>query len=393
VRLCFSPETDTLLVKMEQDVSNVSTQPIRKIIHLDMDAFYAAIEQRDHPELRGRPVIVGGQPDKRGVVATCSYEARRFGIHSAMPSLTAFKRCPQAIFLPPRFDVYRSVSRQIIQIFHAYTDLVEPLALDEAYLDVTENKLHLTSATLIARQIKQQIQQQTGLTASAGVSFNKFLAKLASDFQKPDGFTVVTPQQASQFLDATPIRKFFGVGKVTEARLNTLGIQTGADLKQVSEEQLRTLFGERGSMLYNYVRGQDHRPVLPTRTRKSVSKEITLQTDSADHEHMVHILQHLSEQVEKHLIELGIAGKTVTLKLKWSDFQLITRSTTVPTAIQDAHTIMQHLLILLTQLKSEQKPVRLLGVSLSNLVPEHAISPQQVYISRSLWDTDLDTLS
>jgi DNA polymerase-4 len=378
---------------MEQDVSNVSTQPIRKIIHLDMDAFYAAIEQRDHPELRGKPVIVGGQPDKRGVVATCSYEARRFGIHSAMPSLTAFKRCPQAIFLPPRFDVYRSVSRQIIQIFHAYTDLVEPLALDEAYLDVTENKLHLTSATLIARQIKQQIQQQTGLTASAGVSFNKFLAKLASDFQKPDGFTVVTPQQASQFLDATPIRKFFGVGKVTEARLNKLGIQTGADLKQVSEEQLRTLFGERGSMLYNYVRGQDHRQVLPTRTRKSVSKEITLQTDSADHEHMVNILQHLSEQVEKHLIELGIAGKTITLKLKWSDFQLITRSTTIPTAIQDAHTIMQHLLVLLTQLKSEQKPVRLLGVSLSNFVPEHAISPQQVYTSRSLWDTDLDTLS
>jgi DNA polymerase-4 len=367
-------------------------QPIRKIIHMDMDAFYAAIEQRDRPELREKPVIVGGQPDKRGVVATCSYEARRFGIHSAMPSMTAFKRCPHAIFLPPRFDVYRGVSRQILQIFRTYTDLVEPLALDEAYLDVTENKLRQTSATLIARRIKHQIQEQTGLTASAGVSFNKFLAKLASDFQKPDGLTVVTPQHASQFLDATPIRKFFGVGKVTEARLKELGIQRGADLKQVSEEQLRSLFGERGSMLYNYVHGEDHREVLPIRTRKSVSKETTLETDSADHEQMVRVLQHLSEQVEKHLIELGIKGKTITLKLKWSDFQLITRSTTVPIAVQDAPTMMQHLLVLLAQLESEQKPVRLLGVSLSNLVPENAMDPQQIYTSRSLWDTDLGTL-
>ena len=371
----------------------MSRQQIRKIIHIDMDAFYAAIEQRDRPDLRGKPVIVGGQPEKRGVVATCSYEARRFGIHSAMPSMTAFKRCPHAVFLPPRFDVYRAVSGQIIQIFHTYADLVEPLALDEAYLDVTENRLRLTSATLIAHQIKQQIQQQTGLTASAGVSFNKFLAKLASDFQKPDGFTVVTPQQASQFLDATPIRKFFGVGKVTEARLNELGIRTGADLKQVSEQQLRSLFGERGSMLYNYVRGEDYRQVLPTRTRKSIGKEITLETDSADHEHMVRILQHLSEQVEKHLIELGIGGKTITLKLKWSDFQLITRSTTVPIAIQDAHTMMQHLLVLLAQLEGEQKQVRLLGVSLSNLASENAMNPQQIYTSRSLWDTDLGTLS
>jgi DNA polymerase-4 len=298
----------------------VRKQPIRKIIHIDMDAFYAAIEQRDHPELRGKPVIVGGQPDKRGVVATCSYEARQFGIHSAMPSMTALKRCPHAIFLPPRFDVYRAVSGQIIQIFHIYTDLIEPLALDEAYLDVTENKLHQTSATLIACQIKQQIQEQIGLTASAGVSFKKFLAKLTSDFQKPNGLTVVTPRQAVQFLDATPIRKFFGVGKVTEARLKALDIQTGADLKQVSEEQLRTLFGERGSMLYNSVRGEDHRPVLPIRLRKSIGKETTLETDSADHEQIVRILQHLSTQVEKRLLELGLRGKTITLKIKWSDF-------------------------------------------------------------------------
>ncbi len=366
---------------------------IRKIIHIDMDAFYAAIEQRDCPELRGKPVIVGGQPDKRGVVATCSYEARQFGIHSAMPSMTAFKRCPHAIFLPPRFDVYRGVSRQIIQIFQGYTDLVEPLALDEAYLDVTENRLRQTSATLIARQIKHQIQEQTGLTASAGVSFNKFLAKLASDFQKPNGLMVVTPQQASRFLDATPIGKFFGVGKVTEARLKELGIQTGADLKQVSEEQLRSRFGERGSMLYNYVRGEDHRQVLPTRIRKSIGKETTLETDSADHEHIVRILQHLSTQVEKRLLELGLRGKTITLKLKWSDFQLITRSTTVPLAIQDAHTMMHYLLVLLTQLEGEQKQVRLLGVSLSNLVPENGMSPQQIYTSRSLWDTDLEALS
>jgi DNA polymerase-4 len=368
-------------------------QPIHKIIHIDMDAFYAAIEQRDHPELQGKPVIVGGQPDKRGVVATCSYEARQFGIHSAMPSMTALKRCPHAIFLPPRFDVYRAVSRQIIQMFYSYTDVIEPLALDEAYLDVTENKLHQPSATLIARQIKHQIQEQTGLTASAGVSFNKFLAKLASDFQKPNGLTVVTPQHAAQFLDATPIRKFFGVGKVTEARLKALGIQTGADLKQVSEEQLRTLFGERGSMLYNYVRGEDHRPVLPTRLRKSIGKETTLETDSSDHEQIVRILQHLSKQVEKRLLELGLRGKTITLKIKWSDFQLITRSTTLPVAIQDAHTMMHHLLVLLEQLKSEQKLVRLLGVTLSNLVPEDAMDAQQIYTSRSLWDTDLGALS
>src|SRR5210317_1660639 len=237
-------------------------QSIRKIIHIDMDAFYASVEQRDRPELKGKPVIVGGDPQSRGVVAACSYEAREFGIHSAMASATAYRLCPDAVFIRPRFDVYRAVSSEIRKIFCEYTDLVEPLSLDEAFLDVTKNYMGMPSATLIAKEIKRKIYCKTGkLTASAGVSFNKFIAKVASDMNKPDGITVITPDMAEEFIDQLPIRKFFGVGKVTEAKMRSLGIQTGADLKRFQKEKLVEIFGKSGSYFFDIAHGMEHRPV------------------------------------------------------------------------------------------------------------------------------------
>jgi DNA polymerase-4 len=364
---------------------------VRKIIHIDLDAYYAAIEQRDRPELRGKPVVVGGDPHKRGVVSTCSYEARRFGIHSAMPSRTAFRLCPHAIFLSPRFEVYQAVSAEIMQIFHSYTDLVEPISLDEAYLDVTTNKRHIASATLLAREIKQQIYAQTGLTASAGVSFNKFMAKLASDYQKPDGLMVVTPEQATDFLDAMPIEKFFGVGKVTAAKLKEQGIMTGADLKQLSEEQLRTWFHKQGTMLYRYARGEDDRPVQPARMRKSVGKETTFAQDIQDRDLLLHTLEQLTAQVEQHLSKMGAQGRTITLKVRWSNFQRCTRSKSATTPTRDAQVIMRSLCSMLALLDHEQhaeaRYVRLVGVSLSNLVFDVVNSQQEDYSAPSLWET------
>ncbi|CAB1061728.1 DNA polymerase IV (EC [Olavius sp. associated proteobacterium Delta 1] len=263
-------------------------QQLRKIIHLDMDAFYASVEQRDTPELKGKPVIVGGDPNHRGVVAACSYEARKFGIHSAMASSTAYKLCPDAIFIRPRFDVYKAVSSEIREIFHEYTNLVEPLSLDEAFLDVTENFKEMVSATLIAKEIKNQIYSRTGrLTASAGVSFNKFLAKVASDINKPDGITVVTPEMAASFIDRLPIRKFFGVGKVTEEKMIGFGIKTGADLKKYKKEKLIQIFGKSGNYFYNIAHGKDDRPVEPNRIRKSIGKETTLPEDIDDTDQML----------------------------------------------------------------------------------------------------------
>jgi DNA polymerase-4 len=360
----------------------------RKIIHIDMDAFYAAIEQRDHLELRGKAVIVGGHPEKRGVVMTCSYEARKFGVRSAMPSRTAFKLCPHAIFLPARFEVYRAVSAQIMQILWIYTDLVEPMSLDEAYLDVSESAPDFFSATEIAQEIKRHILTQTRLTASAGVSFNKFIAKLASDYQKPDGLTVVAPEQAVSFLESIPIQKFLGVGKVTGAKLKEIGISTGADLKRLSEEQLRTLFHERGSQLYAYVRGEDNRLVQPTHIRKSVGKEVTLQADTADRDQMIRILERLAEQVAQRLDELGVRGKTITLKVRWSNFQLITRCITVTSPMQEARVMMPYLQALLAKLDGGNKSVRLLGVSLSNLVFKDGAGQSKRVATPSLWDLE-----
>lgn len=339
----------------------------RVVLHIDLDAYYASIEQRDHPELRGKPVVVGGSREGRGVVATCSYEARAFGVRSAMPARTAYRLCPQAIFLPPRFEVYRAVSAQIMAIFKSVTSLVEPLSLDEAFLDLTAVVRDLPDAVPLARAIKQRIWDETSLTASAGLSFNKFLAKLASDAHKPDALTLITPEQAPAFLDALPIQRFFGVGKVTAATLWKQGIQSGADLRQVSEERLRALLGSRGSLLYQYVRAEDERPVEPVRERKSVGKETTLERDITDRAQMEAILAKLAEQVEGRLTDLGLAARTLSLKVRWSDFQLITRSVSRAQGFRHAAEMLPVLQALLFQVGNQKRAVRLLGVFVSNL--------------------------
>jgi DNA polymerase-4 len=344
---------------------------IRKIIHIDMDAFYASVEQRDRPELKGKPVIVGGDPNSRGVVAACSYEARKFGIHSAMPSSRAYKLCPHAVFLRPRFDVYRSVSNDIREIFQEYTDIVEPLSLDEAFLDVTKNKREITSATLIAQEILKKIYEKTGqLTASAGVSFNKFLAKVASDFNKPNGITVITPDDATDFIDKLPIRKFFGVGKVTEEKMHNLGIKTGADLKKMDKERLINIFGKAGNYFYNIAQGIDNRPVETEWIRKSIGKETTFSEDIDDKEQMIEILTQLAVKIENILKRDGREGMTVTLKVKYFDFQSITRRITVSEPIADADIIMKYVSSLLDNTEAGMKKVRLLGISISNFTDE-----------------------
>lgn len=340
---------------------------IRKIIHIDMDAFYASIEQRDRPELKGRPVVVGGKPGERGVVAACSYEARTYGIHSAMSSTMARRLCPAAVFLRPRFDAYTAVSDQVMAIFREYTDLVEPLSLDEAYLDVTENKKGIASAGAIAREILSRITEATGLTASAGVSFNKFLAKVASDYRKPHSLTVITPRQASAFIDNLPIGKFFGIGKVTAARMEALGIRTGADLKRYSEEELCRLFGKSGSFFHDMAYARDDRPVEPEWIRKSYGKETTLPEDIADREVMLDILGELAAQVEEILKTDGAKGRTITLKLKYHDFTSITRSRTIADPTDEAAVIMRVLPELLARTEAGRKKVRLLGVCVAHL--------------------------
>lgn len=341
-------------------------QQLRKIIHIDMDAFYASVEQRDNPQLKGKPVIVGGQPDKRGVVAACSYEARKFGIHSAMSSARARTLCPQAVFLYPKFDKYKAASERIMEIFHEYTDLIEPLSLDEAFLDVTRNKKGIESATQIARQIRQEIFNKTGLTASAGVSYNKFLAKVASDYRKPDGLTVVVPNKAQSFIDHLPIRKFFGVGKVTEKKMLGLGIKTGADLKKLSKDALTEFFGKYGGYFYNIAHGMDSRPVTPERIRKSLGKEITLHEDINDIGEMVTILEKIAHIVEAELKKRGLKGRTITLKMKYHDFHSITRSITIRDQTDRADEIMNHVRSLLTHTDAGKTRVRLLGITLSN---------------------------
>jgi DNA polymerase-4 len=342
-------------------------QPIRKIIHIDMDAFYASVEQRDRPELKGKPVIVGGDPQARGVVAACSYEARKFGVHSAMPAATAYRLCPDAIFIRSRFDVYRAVSAQIREIFYEYTDLVEPLSLDEAFLDVTENYKGIPLATLIARELKKKIYQITGgLTSSAGVSFNKFLAKVASDMNKPDGLTVITPEMADDFIDKLPIRKFFGVGKVTEEKMLNLGIKTGADLKKYKKEQLIQIFGKSGRYFYDIAHGMDERPVEPNRIRKSIGKETTFSEDIDDTDRMLEILNDIAFRLENSLMKRDAKGRTITLKVKYFDFQSITRSVTVDETADNAAIIMKHIRPLLSNTEAGEKKVRLLGISVSN---------------------------
>ena len=364
-------------------------QGTRAILHVDLDAFYASIEQRDHPEYRGKPVIVGGSPDRRGVVATASYEARKFGVHSAMPSRTAQRLCPQAIFLPARFEVYRAVSQQIMTIFRQHTPLVEPLSLDEAYLDVTDSVRDLEEAAQLALGIKRHIWEQTQITASAGVSYCKFLAKIASDAHKPDGLTVITQKDAPAFLEALPIEKFFGVGKVTAAKLRELGIQRGADVKHMGEERLRELLGKHGEQLYRYACGEDDRPVEPVRERKSVGKEVTLERDIRDRTEMERILEKLAFQVERRLTELGIAGRTVTLKVRWSTFELVTRTSSRTQGFQSAQEMLSVLQTLLSGLVDGKRAVRLLGVAVSSLISQDDMQRARQLVVPSLWHEEL----
>ncbi len=352
---------------------------MRKIIHIDMDAFFAAVEQRDNAALRGRPVVVGGDPGGRGVVATCSYEARSFGIHSAMSAARAYRLCPQAIFVRPRFDAYCEVSRQVRSIFLDCTDLVEPLSLDEAYLDVTENKLANPSATRIAQRIRQRIFSETGLTASAGVSYNKFLAKVASDVNKPNGLTLVTPEQAAEFIAALPLRRFHGVGRVTEKRMQRLGILTGADLLQHSLEFLQKQFGSSGAYYYQIARGIDERPVVSNRIRKSFGKENTLAEDLADRAQMVTILGRQAEQVALLLKQSDSAAHCLTLKVRYADFQTLTRSLTLAESFSQAVDMLRIAEGLLSKTAAGRQSVRLLGLTVSQFDQEiTAVDPLQL---------------
>jgi DNA polymerase-4 len=342
----------------------------RKIIHIDMDAFYASVEQRDFPAYRGKPLIVGGAPDKRGVVAACSYEARKFGIHSAMPSSRAYRLCPQAIFQRPRFDVYRQVSSQIAEVFKQYTDKIEPLSLDEAYLDVTDSDLHSGSATLIARNIKQDIKAKTGLTASAGVSYNKFLAKIASDMDKPDGLYVIKPEQGADFIEQLSIGKFYGIGKATEAKMLALDIKNGKQLKQWPREKLVSRFGKAGNYYYDIAHGIDNRPVVSSRVRKSLGTETTFEQDIGDKQHMLNVLNDLAVKVAESMQRRDLHANTLTIKVKYADFTQVTRSLTLEEAFSEVSSITPHLSGLLDKTEAGDKKVRLLGVTASNFLSE-----------------------
>jgi DNA polymerase IV len=339
---------------------------MRKIIHVDMDAFYASVEQRDAPELRGRPVAVGGT-SQRGVVMAASYEARRFGVRSAMPSARAARLCPDLIFVRPRFEVYHEVSGQIRDIFHGYTPLVEPLSLDEAYLDVTEPLKGPPSATLIAQAIKRDILDITGLTASAGVSYNKFLAKTASAMNKPDGLTVVLPEDAEEFIGALPIERFYGVGQVTAGRMKERGIHCGADLRTWSEADLGTVFGKAGRYYYRVVRGIDDRDVHPHRERKSIGAEQTFEQDVLGEDELVARLGVVARRVGERMERSQASGRTVTLKIKYHDFAITTRSRTVQHDVRTTDELIAIGRELLTQPALPARAVRLMGISVSNL--------------------------
>lgn len=349
-------------VRMEKE-----TRHYRKIIHIDMDAFYASIEQRDNPEYQGKAIAVGGSPEGRGgVVATASYEARKYGIRSAMPSKTARQLYPDLIFVYPRFAVYKEVSKHIREIFHRHTDLIEPLSLDEAFLDVTEDKQGIGSAIEIAKQIKQAIKDELQLTASAGVSVSKFVAKVASDLNKPDGLTFIGPSAIEEFVTQLPVEKFFGVGKVTAAKMKDMGLHTGADLKKLTEDELTRYFGKVGRFYYKIVRGIDDRPVQPHREIKSVGAEDTFPYDLTTFAEMGAELDKIALNVHNRLQRYELKGRTITLKIKYSDFRLITRNHSNLIPIDDIDTIAATAKQLLQSTDPEGKPVRLLGISLSN---------------------------
>lgn len=342
--------------------------PQRKIIHVDMDAFYASVEQMDNPELRGKPLAVGGG-ENRGVVAAASYEARKFGVRSALSGVLARKYCPQLIFVAPRFERYKEISTQIRTIFHDYTDLVEPLSLDEAYLDVTQNKKGNPSASMIAAEIRTRILNEVGLTASAGISINKFIAKVASDVNKPNGQKTVPPDEVEAFLEVLPIRKFYGVGKVTTEKMYQLGIFTGADLKQKPLEFLDKHFGKSGHYYYQVVRGIHNSEVKPSRVAKSVAAEHTFDENLSSEIFMAEKLDDIAAQLSRRISRYDVAGKTITLKIKYSDFTIQTRSKTLPYFIADKSLLLETAKELLFQERMKES-VRLLGISLSNLNTE-----------------------
>lgn len=339
----------------------------RKIIHIDMDAFFAAVEQRDYPEYRNKPIIVGGQPDSRGVVATCSYEARKYGVHSAMSSAQAYRLCPQAIFVKPRFQAYKEASAMIQHVFAEYTALFEPLSLDEAYLDVSESSLQHGSATLIAKAIKKSILKRTGLVASAGVSYNKFLAKIASDMDKPDGLYLITPEQGEKFIEKLVVAKFHGVGQATEKKMHALGIKTGMDLKQQSLAFLIRQFGKAGQHYYNIARAIDLREVNNHRESKSIGVETTFQQDIKERAEVLKQLQLLLRLAIQKVSDKQLTAQTLTIKIKYHDFVQLTRSRTLPYTITttiDSKPVFESLL---KDTEVGQRKVRLLGITLSSL--------------------------
>lgn len=347
----------------------MSSAPVRKIIHIDMDAFFASVEQRDDPALRGRPLAVG-HAGPRGVVAAASYEARAFGVRSALPSVTALRRCAELVFVPPRFEVYRAVSAQIHAIFADYTDLIQPLSLDEAYLDVTANRRGIETAWATAKVIRARIREETGLTASAGISYNKFLAKLASDHRKPDGQFAVTPEMGAAWVEALPVAKFHGVGPVTAAKMKRLGIESGADLKGKSIEFLRAHFGSSAEWYHGIARGIDERPVNPNRTRKSSGSETTFDRDLTDPAEIEAGVLRMADDVAAWCERRAMFGRTVTVKAKFADFRNVTRSRTLTSAVRDPAQLRQISVELVRTLYPVPLGIRLVGVTVSNFDAE-----------------------
>ncbi|MDR1483017.1 MAG: DNA polymerase IV [Synergistaceae bacterium] len=364
---------------------------IRKIIHIDMDAFYASIEQRDHPEYRGKPLAVG-RAAERGVVAAASYEARKWGVRSAMPSLTAMNKCPELIFVPARFDVYRAVSMRIRAIFFEYSDLVEPLSLDEAYIDVTDNRRGVPSATLIAKDIRRRIWKATGLTASAGVSFNKFLAKVASDYRKPNGMFVVRPEEADAFAEALKVEQFWGVGRVTAEKMHRMGIHTGKDLKRFTEDELIRVFGKSGRSYYLNARGEDDREVTSERMRKSIGAETTFLTDISERRELLGHLREIAEEVWDRLSKNFFTGRTVTLKLKYADFQEMTRRKTLAASIDRFGLFWMVAKELLDSTNIDiERQIRLMGLTVSNTEREQTGYRQLLLDFGDEWSNNSDT--
>lgn len=356
-----------------------------------MDAFYASVEQRDFPEYRGKPLVVGGLPEGRGgVVATASYEARKFGIHSAMPSKQALKLCPHALFVRPRFAAYKEVSQHIREIFSRFTDLIEPLSLDEAYLDVTEDKLNIGSALTIAEQIKQAIKDELNLTASAGVSVNKFVAKVASDMQKPNGLTFIGPSAVEKFVENLPVEKFHGVGRVTADKMKRMGLFTGADLKKLAEDDIKHHFGKAGSFYYRIVRGIDDRPVQPHRETKSVGAEDTFAHDLTGYDEMCTELEKIAAVVNTRLVKNELKGRTITLKIKYNDFKQVTRSQSYTHFINDTESILNTAKLLLSGTDTDNSRVRLLGITVTNFT-QHEPPGKLLSAQLSLFASDNDT--